>query len=205
MFGVLAVRTSAIPLIRDCVSTRSAISKKLFSENKPKLHLSDIADVIMGQSPSSSSYNEKCVGLPLVQGNLDIENGKTVPRFYTSEITQVARIGDILLTVRAPVGEVAITEEDICIGRGVCAICPKNIEDKEFIYQYLIYYKPLWSKLEQGSTFTAVSGKEIKNITSSIPREVSILTDIDEKIVVEKKIAYLLHKQKQCLLRQMFI
>lgn len=89
--------------------------------------LGEIVKLNMGQSPSSSNYNNKGIGMPLIQGNADILNRKTIIRNYTSQITKKAKKGDLILSVRAPVGEVAKAEFDCCIGRGVCAVQYKNL------------------------------------------------------------------------------
>jgi type I restriction enzyme, S subunit len=84
--------------------------------------LSDIAFIQMGQSPDSSTYNEKGVGLPFFQGKAEF--GKLFPtvRKWCSEPKKVAEAGDILLSVRAPVGPTNIAAERCCIGRGLTAI-----------------------------------------------------------------------------------
>ncbi|MFN6064002.1 MAG: restriction endonuclease subunit S, partial [Bacteroidota bacterium] len=84
--------------------------------------LSIIAEVIMGSSPSSSFYNENRIGLPLLQGNADIKNRLSAPRIYTTEVTKECEIDDILLSVRAPVGTVAKSLHNACIGRGISAL-----------------------------------------------------------------------------------
>lgn len=80
--------------------------------------LGEIAEINMGQSPSSLNYNNSALGLPLIQGNADIQNRKTIIRNYTSQITKKCNAGDIIMSVRAPVGEIAKTEFAACIGRG---------------------------------------------------------------------------------------
>ena len=161
----------------------------------------------MGQSPSSHAYNNNADGLPLIQGNLDIENGQLSPRIYTSEITQTCECGDVILTVRAPVGEIAIAQQEACIGRGVCSIRPHVKNDTNLIYQFLQYFKPKWGSLEQGSTFTAVSGTDIRGIAVSIPSadKIELLNVYDNKIKVESIILTNLIQQKQYLLSLMFI
>ncbi|MBL7002492.1 MAG: restriction endonuclease subunit S, partial [Gammaproteobacteria bacterium] len=72
-------------------------SGKPFEGEWKKTKLSNIADIIMGSSPKSSSYNKISEGLPLIQGNADIKNRKTAPRIYTSEVTKQCRVDDILL------------------------------------------------------------------------------------------------------------
>lgn len=150
-------------IIEDLKKLKSAISHILFS-SKGAIHLSEIANVVMGQSPSSNAYNDQGLGMPLVQGNLDISNGKTTPRLYTAEFNQTTEKGNIILTVRAPVGEVAKATQKVCLGRGVCAIIPHEENMSDFIYQYLTFYKFMWRRYEQGSTFTSINGSDVRNI-----------------------------------------
>lgn len=156
--------------------------------------LGNFAIVNMGQSPDSSSYNEIGNGKILVQGNADIKGRKTNPRIWTSEPTKECKVGDIIMTVRAPVGAVAKSNHNACIGRGVCAINTEKL-NLEYLYQFLISYEANWKTLEQGSTFTAVNGKDIRGIKFLIPtlfeqeKIASILSTVDEKIeVIEKQI-----------------
>ena len=191
-------------IIEDSKKLKSAISHILFS-SKCAIHLSDIANVVMGQSPSSNAYNDQGIGMPLVQGNLDISNGKTTPRLYTAEFNQTTEEGNIILTVRAPVGEVAKATKKVCLGRGVCAIIPHEENMSDFIYQYLTFYKFMWRKYEQGSTFTSINGSDVRNIPCPKVRNVSILTLLDRKINIEERVIKLYQSQKQYMLCQMFI
>ena len=191
-------------IIEDLKKLKSAISHILFS-SKCAIRLSDIANVIMGQSPSSNAYNDQGIGMPLVQGNLDISNGNTTPRLYTAEFNQTTEEGNIILTVRAPVGEVAKATKKVCLGRGVCAIIPHEENMSDFIYQYLTFYKFMWRKYEQGSTFTSINGSDVRNIPCPKVRNVSILTLLDRKINIEERVIKLYKSQKQYMLCQMFI
>lgn len=143
-------------------------------------------DVIMGSSPNSASYNSARIGVPLVQGNADIENRVTAPKRYTSMPTKICEIGDTILTVRAPVGSASRANQRVCLGRGVCAISGSH---KDFIYYLMRYHESAWESIEQGSTFTAVSGKEVRKFEIKIPEEgkeqdsiASILKSMDEEI-----------------------
>ena len=197
-----------IKIIEDLKKLKSAISNEIFDHtSNRKCELKEIASVIMGQSPSSHAYNNNADGLPLIQGNLDIENGLLSPRIYTSEITQTCEYGDVILTVRAPVGEIAIAQQEACIGRGVCSIRPHVKNDTNLLFQFLQYFKPKWISLEQGSAFTAVSGTDIRGIAVSIPSadKIQLLDVYDNKIRVETRILTNLTQQKLYLLAQMFI
>ena len=146
--------------------------------------LGDISKLNMGQSPSSSNYNTKGIGLPLIQGNADVFNRKTIIRNYTSQITKKANKGDLILSVRAPVGEVAIAEFDCCIGRGVCAIQYNN----SYLYQWLVNFESQWEKFSKGSTFDSINAEELRVIQLVLPSDeeqtaiATILSDMDEEI-----------------------
>ncbi|RZK28637.1 MAG: restriction endonuclease subunit S [Hymenobacter sp.] len=151
--------------------------------------LGDVASINMGQSPSSSAYNEEENGIPLIQGNADIKKRKTVPRTWTTEFPKECQVGDIIMTVRAPVGAIARSLHHACLGRGVCAITSKVV-DNGYLYQYLLSYETKWAAIEQGSTFTAVNGNEIRKIEILLPplaeqRKIAeILSTLDEKMTV---------------------
>lgn len=127
--------------------------------------LGEIAELKMGQSPSSSNYNNSGIGLPLVQGNADIKNRETIIRNYTSQITKKCNTGDIIMSVRAPVGEIARAIFKACIGRGVCAIFYPN----NFLYHYLIFIEPQWAKHSTGSTFDSVNSDAIRELEIPFP------------------------------------
>ena len=91
-----------------------------------KVRLGEVAEIRMGTSPPSSAYNDNLLGLPLLQGKADLFNRLSSPRIYTNEITQECFIGDLLLTVRAPVGYISRAIHHCCIGRGIASISVKN-------------------------------------------------------------------------------
>jgi len=95
--------------------------------------LKEIADVTMGQSPKSEYYNFSGEGMPFLQGNRTF--GRKYPTFdtYTTYVTKTASKGSIIMSVRAPVGDLNITPVDMCLGRGVCGIRMKN-NNQTFLY-----------------------------------------------------------------------
>lgn len=158
---------------------------KGFTEPWVEKKLGEVCTITMGQSPSSVFYNSKCDGLPLIQGNADIDNRKSIIRFYTSQITKVCEKGDIIMSVRAPVGAVGKASYNSCLGRGVCAL--KNATD--FLYHYLIYIENDWSKYSKGSTFDSINSDDLKDIILLLPllREeqsaiASVLSAMDKEI-----------------------
>ena len=152
--------------------------------NGKKIRLGQIANVIMGQSPSSTSYNEQMEGMPLIQGNGDIEGRNTHPRMYTTQPTKICKKGDILISVRAPVGSVSRSSMNACIGRGMCAVDAGIYQN--YVYQYLIYFEDKWGKVSQGSTFESISGDEIRKLKTLIPDNMQhiekILSTADREI-----------------------
>ena len=169
--------------------------------------LGNCCDIIMGQSPDSSSYNNNCIGLPLVQGNADMCERIATPQRYTSQPTKICEAGSIILSVRAPVGTVGKTFQKICLGRGVCGITSKNIE---FMYQYLLNNENSWRHIEQGGTFTAINSDDIKSfpiILPSLPEQKKIadfLSLIDQRIEKQRQLVENLKKYKRGLLSAIF-
>lgn len=156
-----------------------------FTDDWVEKKLEDICDIIMGQSPSSIYYNIQNVGLPLIQGNADLENRQQIVRYYTSQITKVCEEGDVILSVRAPVGAVGKAIHKSCLGRGVCAIKINN----DYIYHYLIYIEDDWNSFSKGSTFDSINSDELNKFSLSLPITVkeqqaiaTILSDMDKEI-----------------------
>ena len=130
--------------------------------------LGEIVEIVMGQSPNSGNYTNNPKDHILVQGNADIKNGKVFPRIWTTQITKIGKKNDLIMSVRAPVGDMAKTDYDVVLGRGVCAI-----KGNEFIYQILSKMKidGYWNALSTGSTFDAINSNDIKKALISIPKE----------------------------------
>jgi type I restriction enzyme S subunit len=152
-----------------------------------KTPLGTIGVVTMGQSPVGSSYNDAGRGTPLIQGNADISNRRSVARIWTSEPTKRCRAGDVIVTVRAPVGHVALATYDSCLGRGVCAIDAGT--DNRLLFHALVFAEPSWAVFEQGSTFTAVNSGEVRAFAIAWPSDpaerhaiAAVLDDADSEL-----------------------
>lgn len=128
--------------------------------------LSEVTNITMGQSPKSENYTDNPNDYILVQGNADIKDKKVVPRLWTTEVTKMAEIGDIILTVRAPVGDIGKTEYNVVIGRGVAAI-----KGNDFIFYTLEKMKMIgfWNRFSTGSTFESISSNDIREAIIQIP------------------------------------
>ena len=173
------------------------------------LRLEQVADIKMGTSPKSENYNSDKIGLPLFQGNADIENRKTLPKTWTTQYTQKCMAGDILMCVRAPVGDVAICMHNGIIGRGMCLLRSQN---NSFLYQILLNIENQWTRYAQGSTFESINSKDIKSFSVSIPTDkdeqkkiAEFLSAIDEKITITQTQITATKSFKQGVLQQMFV
>ena len=172
--------------------------------------LGNVANIAMGASPKSSSYNNEQVGLPLLQGNADIKDRTSCPRLFTSQITRECHIGDILLSVRAPVGMVAKSVHHACIGRGIAAIRVKGENWQEFLYQWLLWFEPHWESISQGGTFDSVNRDDIRNLSAVFPKLpeqqkiADCLSSLDDLIQAEAARLEALQAHKKGLMQQLF-
>ena len=154
--------------------------------------LGDVAKINMGQSPDGVNYTTNPNDAILVQGNADMADGWVSPRVYTKQITKKAHVGDLIFSVRAPVGEVGKTQYNVVIGRGVAAI-----SGNEFIFQSLKWMNIFgyWTKLSAGSTFESINSDTLKAAEFAIPKE-------DEQIKIGEILLRIdnlitLHQRKQ--------
>lgn len=145
--------------------------------------LSEIADITMGQSPKGSSYNEEGNGIIFYQGRAEFGNRFPSIRLYTTEPTRIAEINSVLLSVRAPVGDINIAKNTCCIGRGLAAIKSKH-GCNSFILYLLQSLKPLLEQYNgEGTVFGCINRKEIEGLSIIIPKE-SVINEFEE--IVEK-------------------
>ncbi len=125
--------------------------------------LKDVCEINMGQSPESSSYNENGEGIPFYQGNADFGERYPVTRVWCNSPTKIAKAGDILISVRAPIGAVNYAKEECCIGRGLAALTPdKSKVSSEFIFWLLKGKNTELNNKGTGSTFKAIGRKVLE-------------------------------------------
>ncbi|MCB0566382.1 MAG: restriction endonuclease subunit S [Phaeodactylibacter sp.] len=133
-----------------------------------KMNLSEIADVNMGSSPDSTFVNEEYKGYPFLQGCAEFGERRPNPKYYTPRPSKLSSPNDILISVRAPVGELNIGDTTYCIGRGVAAISgKKNKVDGTYLYYKLLQYRPDLERVSQGSTFDAAIPHLIQNCSQA--------------------------------------
>ena len=169
--------------------------------------LGEVAEIVMGQSPDSKNYTDNPLDNILVQGNADLRDGCVVPRVWTTQVTKTAEKGDLILSVRAPVGDVGRTNYNVVLGRGVA-----GIKGNEFIYHLLVKMKLFgyWTKLSTGSTFESINSDDIKNSTilfPSHPEQEAIGTffsTLDRQITLHQRKLDTLKEQKKTYLKLLF-
>ena len=148
--------------------------------------LADQAEVLMGQSPPSSSCSEDGDGLPFIQGNAEFGRRSPLPRLRCTSPARVAEAGDLLLSVRAPVGALNQATERTVIGRGLSAL-RFRAADQRFAWHAVSYAAPSLNRVAQGSTFVAVSRKDVECMVlpwhdEANPAIAAVLDTVDEMI-----------------------
>ena len=179
--------------------------------NWKEVKLESIADVIMGQSPKSEYYNAVGDGLPFLQGNRTF--GLKYPIFdtYTTSPTKIAQPQDVIMSVRAPVGDLNITPVKMCLGRGVCAMRMKN-GNQEFLYYLMKHNVQNLLNRESGTVFGSVNRNDIGSLEVLVPENdkiqqkvASVLSLLDAKIETNTRINNNLEQQAQALFKSWFV
>ncbi len=150
--------------------------------------LSDIANIVMGQSPAGETYNEVGNGMVFYQGSTDFGTRFPTQRVYTTAPTRFVKQGDILMSVRAPVGTLNVAAEDCCIGRGLAALNSKLGSQLHLMYT-LVGFQQIFNVMDgNGTTFGSITKGDLYNMVVVIPNRTQI--EAFEKIVapIEAKI-----------------
>lgn len=155
---------------RVCQSEGAYVIMRPLASSWEQRKLGEIAPVTMGQSPNGACYTDNPNDAVLVQGNADLKDGWVSPRVWTTEITKTAKSGDLIMSVRAPVGAMGKTAYDVVLGRGVAGIA-----GNEFLFQALSKKESegYWSTVSAGSTFDSINGDELRNTPVDCPRSES--------------------------------
>lgn len=167
--------------------------------------------VIMGQSPSSVDYNTNKNGLPFLQGNAEFGTIFPTPKIWCETSSKIAQKNDILLSVRAPIGAVNISDQQYGIGRGLCAVRGVRACYK-FLYYHLKARKDELNSIGTGSTYTAITVDEVNNLLIPYPSsdEQSTIADylenktaqLDDLIAKKQRLIDLLNEEKTAIINQ---
>lgn len=155
-----------------------AIYQQMFIDNPDpdwiEGSLSDIANITMGQSPSGSSYNEDGIGTIFFQGRAEFGFRFPTIRLYTTEPKRMAYANDILMSVRAPVGNLNVAHNDCCIGRGLAAIHSKTNHQSFVLYTMFSLKKQLDVFNGEGTVFGSINRNSLNDMPILIPDDEQI-------------------------------
>ncbi|MFK5950524.1 MAG: restriction endonuclease subunit S [Methylococcales bacterium] len=189
----------------------SEVVTKELPEGWERVPLKDAVHIILGQSPSSSTYNQEGEGLPFFQGKTEF--GKMYPtvRKWCTEPKKIAEQEDVLVSVRAPVGPTNLAPYECAIGRGLAALRPLGGSDSKYFLYLIRRYQNNLAALGTGTTFEAISGDTLKNFLVPIaPLEQQkrivakieeLFFHIDAGIEALKKAKQLLKQYRQSVLK----
>lgn len=134
-----------------------------------KIKLSNIAEIIMGQSPEGNSYNNQKIGLPLLNGAADYKGNNFNPKKFTNAPLKIAKKGDILIGIRATIGNLAIADKDYCIGRGLAAIRVSNEVSKKYVSHFLSQQINKLIYNSSGSTIKGIVKEDLFDMAIPLP------------------------------------
>ncbi len=167
--------------------------------------------IIAGQSPSSDSYNTEGDGFPFLQGCADFGEVYPVERYYSNAPKKLSEIGDVLISVRAPVGDLNVSDKVYSIGRGL-AIVRGISSSTKFLYYVLQAEKKRLNSMSTGSTFKAISSEDLKNFEIFVPKIHHQKTiekflnrktmEIDDLIAEKEKLIKLLEEKRQAVITE---
>lgn len=166
--------------------------------------LGEACEIVMGQSPPSSTYNIDGVGLPFYQGKAEFGDLYPTPVKWCSKPGKIAELGDVLISVRAPVGPTNLCQEKSCIGRGLAAVRPQSGMPSRYFLYALRHFEQKLAEKATGTTFAAISGKVLRDQKvplAPLPEQYRIVAKVEELLTeLDAGIAAL--KQAQANLRR---
>jgi len=178
-----------------------------------EVQLGQVGEIIMGQSPPGETYNEHGDGLPFFQGVADFNYRHPTPRVFCTAPSRIALPGDILLSVRAPIGRVNIADRTCAIGRGLAIIRPKDQKDGRYLEFVLRMLEPTWHLIEGGgSVFGNATRRDLE--TLRIPWHENacerhaiahILGTLDDKIELNRRMSETLEAMARALFKAWFV
>lgn len=131
--------------------------------------LGELAHIVAGQSPPGSTYRRTPVGLPFFQGKADFGDRHPVARVWCTEPNKIAQPGDVLMSIRAPVGPTNVADTECCIGRGLAALRCGPTLDRDYLLWFLRCIEADIAKQGSGSTFHAINRDQLEALEIPLP------------------------------------
>ena len=156
----------------------------------------------MGQAPSGSAYNDARNGWPLVAGASDFGDHYPVPQKYTTEAAKLSQVGDIIIGVRATIGEKVWSDREYCLGRGVAGLRSKSSLSSRYLWHWLSRIRPEISRKAKGATFKQVTREDIAELPLSLPpfpEQERLSLILDNAAHIQRKRAIVLADMNQYL------
>lgn len=186
-------------LIVKLEETAQAIYRKMFVDGIDKNNLpegwrmgtlKEIAEIMMGQSPNGESYNENGAGEIFYQGRTDFRYRYPIVRIYTTNPTRMAKCGDILLSVRAPVGDINVAPHNCCIGRGLSAL--RNKKNYNSFLFYLLKNKKNDFNIsnDDGTIFGSITRNDLCELNIVIPQDDFVQEFNNKSKILDRQIKY---------------
>lgn len=186
-------------LIVKLEETAQTIYRKMFVDGIDKNNLpegwrmgtlKEIAEIIMGQSPNGESYNENGAGEIFYQGRTDFRYRYPIVRIYTTNPTRMAKCGDILLSVRAPVGDINLAPHNCCIGRGLSAL--RNKKNYNSFLFYLLKNKKNDFNIsnDDGTIFGSITRNDLCELNIVIPQDDFVQEFNNKSKILDRQIKY---------------
>jgi type I restriction enzyme S subunit len=135
----------------------------------PKKRLEAVAEILMGQAPPGESYNLEGDGWPLLAGAGDFKGDHPVAKKFTTEASKISMPGDIVIGVRASIGDKVIADQEYCLGRGVAALRARSELHDRYLWYWLSSIKPSLEAKGKGATFKQVSKEDIAELEIPLP------------------------------------
>lgn len=175
--------------------------------------LADLAEILMGQSPSGETCNSQCLGVPLLNGPTEFTSHHPIPIQFTIDPKKIAKPDDILFCVRgSTTGRMNWSDQKYAIGRGIAAIRHKQgSEYKHFIRGLLQFKLPLLLTIATGSTFPNISKEQLLSLPCDIPplseqkAIAHILSSFDDKIELNRQINETLEAMARAIFKSWFV
>lgn len=173
-----------------------------------EVSLNSVCTITMGQAPPGTSYNQKSLGLPLIAGAGDFGKLNPEPTKFTTKPTKISKPGDLILCIRATIGNRNLADQPYCLGRGVAGLRPKpNLLDASYLWHWLEIGKDQLIKQARGSTFKQISQDAIASCQILLPpleeqRRIAAILDKADAVRRKRQSAIALTEE---LLRSAFL